>query len=53
MPGGAEQGRTPQEILSGGLIRGMNDLGEAFSANRAFVPEMLMAARCMTAALGS
>ena len=46
-----EQGRTPQEILSGGLIRGMNDLGEAFSANRAFVPEMLMAARCMTAAL--
>ena len=29
----------------------MNDLGEAFSANRAFVPEMLMAARCMTAAL--
>ena len=47
-----EQGRTPQEILSGGLIRGMNDLGEAFSANRAFVPEMLMAARGMTAALG-
>ena len=47
-----ELGRTPQEILSGGLIRGMNDLGEAFSANRAFVPEMLMAARCMTAALG-
>ena len=47
-----EQGRTPQEILSGGLIRGMNDLGEAFSANRAFVPEMLMAARCMQAALG-
>ena len=47
-----EPGRTPQELLSGGLIRGMNDLGEAFSANRAFVPEMLMAARCMTAALG-
>ena len=29
---------------------GMNRLGEAFSANRAFVPEMLMAARCMSAA---
>ena len=28
----------------------MNRLGEAFSANRAFVPEMLMAARCMSAA---
>ena len=28
----------------------MNRLGDAFSANRAFVPEMLMAARCMSAA---
>ncbi len=32
------------------MIVGMNHLGEAFSANRAFVPEMLMAARCMSAA---
>ena len=39
-----------QDILSGGLIKGMNDLGEDFSASRAFVPEMLMAARCMSAA---
>ncbi|HCL21319.1 MAG TPA: cobalamin-binding protein, partial [Oscillibacter sp.] len=46
-----EQGIAPQDILSGGLIQGMNRLGEDFSANRAFVPEMLMAARCMTAAL--
>ena len=45
------RGIAPQSILSDGLIRGMNDLGEAFSASRAFVPEMLMAARCMTAAL--
>ena len=45
------QGVAPQDILSGGLIQGMNRLGEDFSANRAFVPEMLMAARCMTAAL--
>lgn len=28
----------------------MNLLGEDFSANRAFVPEMLIAARCMAAA---
>ena len=28
----------------------MNELGEDFSASRAFVPEMLIAARCMTAA---
>ncbi len=46
-----EKGYAPQNIISGGLIMGMNQLGEEFSANRAFVPEMLMAARCMTAAL--
>ena len=27
----------------------MNAVGEAFSANKVFVPEMIMAARCMTA----
>ena len=44
------EGVGAQAILSDGLIRGMNELGEDFSANRTFVPEMLMAARCMTAA---
>lgn len=44
------RGISAQNILSGGLIKGMNDLGEDFSASRAFVPEMLMAARCMSAA---
>ena len=44
------RGISAQDILSGGLIKGMNDLGEDFSASRAFVPEMLMAARCMSAA---
>ncbi|HCO50893.1 MAG TPA: hypothetical protein DIT21_05690, partial [Oscillibacter sp.] len=34
-------GIDAQAILSGGLIRGMNELGEDFSASRAFVPEML------------
>ena len=33
-----------------GLMRGMTQLGEDFSVNRAFVPEMLLAARCMAAA---
>jgi len=37
-------------IVSDGLIPGMTRLGEDFSAGRAFVPEMLMAARCMNAA---
>lgn len=45
-----ESGRGAQEILTDGLVRGMTILGEDFSANRAFVPEMLIAARCMAAA---
>ena len=45
-----EEGKDAQEILSDGLMRGMTQLGEDFSANRAFVPEMLLAARCMAAA---
>ena len=43
-------GESAQDILAKGLIVGMNELGEDFSASRAFVPEMLIAARCMTAA---
>ena len=45
-----DEGHGPSDILSKGMIVGMNRLGDAFSANRAFVPEMLMAARCMSAA---
>ena len=45
-----ENGHGAQEILTDGLVRGMTILGEDFSANRAFVPEMLVAARCMAAA---
>ena len=40
-----------QLLLSDGLVAGMTKLGDDFSAGRAFVPEMLMAARCMTAAM--
>lgn len=45
-----EGGISAQEILSRGLVDGMTRLGDDFSAGRAFVPEMLMAARCMSAA---
>lgn len=45
-----DEGYEAQTILSGGLVPGMTKLGEEFSAGRAFVPEMLMAARCMNAA---
>ena len=43
-------GIPAQTILSDGLVLGMTKLGEDFTAGRAFVPEMLMAARCMNAA---
>jgi len=45
-----EEGISAQSILSDALVQGMTRLGEDFSAGRAFVPEMLMAARCMNAA---
>ena len=44
-----KQGVAAEDILNEGLINGMNAVGEAFSANKVFVPEMIMAARCMTA----
>ena len=45
-----QTGYSAQSILSDGLVLGMTRLGEEFTAGRAFVPEMLMAARCMNAA---
>ena len=45
-----EAGVSAQTILADGLVQGMTKLGEDFTAGRAFVPEMLMAARCMNAA---
>lgn len=48
---GLDQGVEAQRLLTDGLVAGMTRLGDDFSAGRAFVPEMLMAARCMTAAL--
>ena len=44
-------GLTPNEILTGGLIRGMDSVGERFKKNEVYVPEVLVAARAMNAAL--
>lgn len=43
-----DEGIKAECILNDGLIAGMNQLGEDFSAGKAFVPEMLMAAKCMS-----
>lgn len=45
-----DKGVDAQTILAGGLISGMNELGEDFSKGEVFVPEMLRAANCMAAA---
>ncbi len=45
-----DQNVDAQTILTDGLVRGMNELGEDFSLGEVFVPEMLRAANCMSAA---
>jgi 5-methyltetrahydrofolate--homocysteine methyltransferase len=47
-----DQGLAPQDILSGGLIAGMDEVGKDFKAGELFVPEVLIAARAMHAGMG-
>ncbi len=46
-----EDGAAPSDILVKGLIDGMNIVGTKFRNNEMFVPEVLIAARAMNAAL--
>ena len=46
-----EAGVAPKEILTEGLIKGMGIVGVKFKNNEVFVPEVLIAARAMNAAL--
>jgi 5-methyltetrahydrofolate--homocysteine methyltransferase len=47
-----DQGMAPEEVLSGGLIAGMDEVGKDFKAGELFVPEVLIAARAMHAGMG-
>ena len=47
VPKAIEEGNTAQEILNEGLLAGMSVIGDRFSRNEAFVPEVLVAARAM------
>lgn len=47
-----DRGLTPQQILSDGLIAGMDEVGRDFKAGDLFVPEVLIAARAMHAGMG-
>jgi len=44
-------GVGPKEVLEGGLIAGMNVVGQRFKANEVYVPEVLIAARAMHAGM--
>lgn len=44
-------GVNPEEILNGGLIAGMMEIGVLFKNNEVYVPEVLIAARAMYAGL--
>ena len=46
-----EAGIKPETILNDSLITGMSIIGQKFSEGRAFIPEMLIAAKAMTAAM--
>jgi 5-methyltetrahydrofolate--homocysteine methyltransferase len=46
-----DEARTPGEILSNGLIAGMDEVGRDFKAGDLFVPEVLIAARAMHAGM--
>ena len=44
-----DEGLTPQQILTEGLLPGMDRVGIKFRNNEVFVPEVLVAARAMSA----
>jgi 5-methyltetrahydrofolate--homocysteine methyltransferase len=46
-----DQGMAPNEVLQGGLIAGMDEVGKDFKAGDLFVPEVLIAARAMHAGM--
>lgn len=46
------QGRTPGQILDEALTPGMSEVGELFEQGEYFVPELLVAAEAMQAAMG-
>ena len=45
------EGITAEEIMNDGLLAGMSIVGEKFKNGEAFIPEVLIAARCMNAGM--
>lgn len=49
VPQALEEGIPPREILDGGLLAGMELIGEKFKIGEVFVPEVMLAAKAMNA----
>ena len=47
VPQAIEEGHSAQTILNDGLLHGMSIIGDRFTRNEAFVPEVLVSARAM------
>ena len=46
-----QEGISPQEILKGGLLEGMDVVAKIWAEGTAFIPEVLISARCMNGAM--
>ena len=46
-----DSGLSPNDVLTQGLMPGMSSIGKKFSANEVFVPNLLMAAKAMSAGM--
>jgi len=46
-----DEGQSPEQVLNEGLIAGMSSIGVKFKNNEVFIPEVLIAARAMGAAM--
>jgi 5-methyltetrahydrofolate--homocysteine methyltransferase len=46
-----QEGIGPGDVLNGGLVAGMDEVGKDFKAGELFVPEVLIAARAMHAGM--
>ena len=46
-----QEGISPHEILKGGLLEGMDVVAKKWAEGTAFIPEVLISARCMNGAM--
>jgi 5-methyltetrahydrofolate--homocysteine methyltransferase len=46
-----EEGVSPEDILNKSLVTAMNKVGQKYSENKIFVPQMLLSARAMAASM--